>query len=199
MFKELSLEGRIGAVWESNRHHTFKGNKYEIMDNIRHSISTGIQIKDSGELVPLEFFELVGLYILNTFEYDDLISVISTLKEKNEHLVSTGRIELNKRNRLFHAYSQIEHEDFKESQPENRINLFQDFNDPYDNLTKNQIKKAALHHIGSLFIKNMVTYLLDQKFSFAKKYNEMETKIKEYWKTETCQKSIFPYLDTITN
>ena len=65
-------------------------------EEFKKKILTGYEIERSGDLVTHSFYYKLVEYLLNTLEYEDLISITWNLEQKNKHLSSTGRPILTK-------------------------------------------------------------------------------------------------------
>jgi len=194
--KIISLDGMAGGCWTSGGSFRKEGTLEELKQYFSEGMTTGYSF-DGHEIVPAEYFWKVGEHILATIEYDDLIKITKTLEDRNDHFISTGRTPWEKRDREYHFYQSIESEEFKEAKPEDRINLYEKVDAGQFDYKADAIKIAGNWIIASTFMPDSFLFLYDKKFDFADKYPNLMDEIKEIWKVEACEKSIFPYLEKL--
>jgi hypothetical protein len=213
--KIITLNGNSGALWESSCTLIKSGTVDELKKYFKDQISTGYQIlveefteipvkfSDAKttktiykELVPYEFFEKIGEYIIKTLELDDLLKTTGTLQSNNAHLRNTDRPEVKPGDKLYEFWNTLTTDEFKNSKPKERMNVFKDHEyhnrSPSFYASAEQIRETAKWITGTNFMWGDY-----YSFGLRNKYSELKSTIKNIWNTDVYEKTIVPFLDKI--
>ncbi len=188
--KTLELRVTSGACWESSETQEWSGTLSNLKERFRNSPTTGYTI-DGHDYVPSEFYQRLGQYLLENLHQEDLRRVTGTLATENSWQRSTGRPPLTERDRLYHTYLALESEEMKNAPKGQRSSVFQDSGEGADMFEAEQIRQNAYWTIASRFMLNRGDIM------YGKLFDGLKEEVMRIWTEEACEKSIFPYLDSL--